>query len=151
MGKETPGQFSARPQRRPTRRRSRFEFQGSEENEDENDEKGAKDSSSADERSTEGRRRRKRRTGVRTSQPSTSADPDGGSVANDLESGRENRGVTSGLAWSAEMVAWGRGGARSHTRHGNSSVGNNKNSRSTRLTKLIEYLRSVEEKPVEVF
>lgn len=159
MGKETTGPFMTRSQRNHRtihsrrRRNSRgAEFQGSEDNEDENDDNGGKDSSSTDEHSAEVRqRRRKRRTGIRSTQPSSSVvTPEGGCIENDLEASRENRGISPGLVWNTEMLAWGRGGARSHTRHGNASGCNNKNSRSTRLSRLVEYLRSLEEKTDEV-
>ncbi|XP_021681210.2 putative E3 ubiquitin-protein ligase RING1a isoform X2 [Hevea brasiliensis] len=154
MGKETTGPFMERSQRIhrtiPSRRRRNSrgtEFQGSEDIEDENDDNGGKDSSSTDDRSTEVRqRRRKRRPGIRPCQPSSSAsNPEAGCIENDLEATRENRGISPGLVWNTEMLAWGRGGARSHTRHGNASSCNNKNARSTRLSKLVEYLRSLEE------
>ncbi|XP_065873744.1 putative E3 ubiquitin-protein ligase RING1a [Euphorbia lathyris] len=159
MGKETAGPFMTRSQRYhrtiPSRKRRNSrttDFQGSEDIGEENDDNGGKDSSSTDERSTEVRhRRRKRRTGIRLSQPSSStSNLDGGSIENDLEASRENRGISPGLVWNTEMLAWGRGGARSHTRHGNSSACNNKNSRSTRLSKLVEYLRSLDEKNDEI-
>ncbi|KAJ4850729.1 putative E3 ubiquitin-protein ligase RING1a [Turnera subulata] len=159
MGKETTGLFMTRSQRynrTPNSRKRRnsrgSEFQGSEDNEDENDDNGGKDSSSNDERSVEVRqRRRKRRSGTRGSQPSTSAgNPEGGCTENDLESSRENRGISPGLVWNPEKLAWGRGGTRSHTRHGNSSACNNKSSRNARLSKLVDYLRSLEEKNDEL-
>ncbi|KAL0001975.1 hypothetical protein SO802_015756 [Lithocarpus litseifolius] len=151
----TPGTFTTRSQRnnRNTHSRRRncrgIELQGSEDNEDENDNK---DSSSADERGTELRqRRRKRRAGTRSSQPSSSAaNSDGGCIENDLEVSRENRGISPGLVWNPEMLAWGRAGTRSHTRHGNASNCNSKSAQSTRLSKLVEYLRSLEEKNDEL-
>ncbi|KAG8641400.1 hypothetical protein MANES_13G145818v8, partial [Manihot esculenta] len=159
MGKETTGPFMERSQRNhrtvPSRRRRNSrgtEFQGSEDIDYENDDNGGKDSSSTDERSTEVRqRRRKRRPGIRPSQPSSSAsNPEGGCIENDLEATRENRGISPGLVWNTEMLAWGRGGTRSHTRHGNASGCNNKTARSTRISKLVEYLRSLEEKNDEL-
>lgn len=159
MGKETTGPFMEKSQRNhrtvPSRRRRNSrgtEFQGSEDIDYENDDNGGKDSSSTDERSTEVRqRRRKRRPGIRPSQPSSSAsNPEGGCIENDLEATRENRGISPGLVWNTEMLAWGRGGTRSHTRHGNASGCNNKTARSTRISKLVEYLRSLEEKNDEV-
>jgi E3 ubiquitin-protein ligase RNF1/2 len=129
----------------PRRRNCRGnELQGSEDNEDENDNK---DSSSADERCTEVRqRRRKRWAGTRSSQPSSSAaNSDGGCIENDLEVSRENRGISPGLVWNPELLAWGRAGTRSHTRHGNPSGCNSKSSQNTRLSKLVDYLRSLEE------
>ncbi|XP_075670562.1 putative E3 ubiquitin-protein ligase RING1a isoform X1 [Castanea sativa] len=151
----TPGTYTTRSQRnnRNTHSRRRncrgIELQGSEDNEDENDNK---DSSSADERGTELRqRRRKRRAGTRSSQPSSSAaNSDGGCIENDLEVSRENRGISPGLVWNPEMLAWGRAGTRSHTRHGNASGCNSKSAQSTRLSKLVEYLRSLEEKNDEL-
>ncbi|XP_031381722.1 putative E3 ubiquitin-protein ligase RING1a isoform X1 [Punica granatum] len=117
--------------------------QGSEDNEDENESNGVKDSGSADERGTEVRqRRRKRRRGPRQRQPSSSAD--GECVENDVETGKVGRGVSPGIVWNPEMLAWGRGGTRSHTRHGGIN-GSSKNSRNNRLSKLVEHLRSLEE------
>ena len=157
MGKEI-GSFMTRSQRnhRITTRRRRSsrgtEFAGSEDNEEENDDNGGKDSSSAEERSAEVRpKRRRRRSGARQSQPSSSVvNSEGGCTENDTEASRENRGISPGLVWNTEMLAWGRGGTRSHTRHGNAAGCNSKSARNTRLSKLVEYLRSVEEKNNEV-
>ncbi|KAJ4729773.1 putative Ring finger protein [Melia azedarach] len=154
LGKETAGSFMTRSHRNPRsahlRRRRNCrgtEHQGSEDNEDENDDNGGKDSSSTEERSVEVRqRRRRRRSGIRPSQPSSSAaNSDGGCIDNELEVGRESRGISPGLVWNTEMLAWGRGGTRSNTRHGNAGGCNNKSSRSARLNKLVEYLRSLQE------
>ncbi|KAK8537215.1 hypothetical protein V6N12_043388 [Hibiscus sabdariffa] len=62
------------------------------------------------------------------------------------EVSREGRGISPGLVWNPDLLAWGRGGARSHTRHGNSGggSGSGKSSRA-RLNRLVEYLRSLEE------
>lgn len=159
FGKDTPDAFITRSQRNNRssflrRRSSRAtEIQGSVDNEDENDNNNmGKNSSSTDERRTEVTPRRlRRRAGSRSSQPSSSlANSSGGCTENDLEVNRENRGISPGIVWSSEMLAWGRGGARSHTRHGISSGCGNKNSRSTRLSKLVDYLRSIEENNDEV-
>ncbi|KAE8736383.1 putative E3 ubiquitin-protein ligase RING1a [Hibiscus syriacus] len=137
----------------PRRRRNSLgaEHQGSEDNEDENDDNGGKDSSSTDERCTEVRqRRRKRRTGIRMSLPSSSVvNSDGGYVENDTEVSRDCRGISPGLVWNPDLLAWGRGGIRSHTRHGNSGSGSSKSSRA-RLNRLVEYLRSLEENDDEL-
>ncbi|KAB2052836.1 hypothetical protein ES319_A12G148200v1 [Gossypium barbadense] len=152
LGKES-STFLTRSQRHhrsahPRRRRNSrgVEHQGSEDNEDENDDNGGKDSSSTDERCAEVRqRRRKRWPGIRLSLPSSSVvNSDGGYVENDTEVSRDSRGISPGLVWNPDMLAWGRGGARSHTRHGNSSSGSSKSSRA-RLNRLVEYLRSLEE------
>ncbi|KAK8657295.1 hypothetical protein V6N13_035545 [Hibiscus sabdariffa] len=60
------------------------------------------------------------------------------------EVSRGGRGISPGLVWNPDLLAWGRGGARSHTRHGNSGGGSDKSSRA-RLNRLVEYLRSLEE------
>ncbi|XWS39442.1 hypothetical protein CRYUN_Cryun18bG0054500 [Craigia yunnanensis] len=158
LGRESTGAFMTRSQRNhrsthPRRRRNSrgAEHQGSEDNEDENDDNGGKDSSSTDERCSEMRqRRRKRRYGIRSSQPSSSVvNSDGGCVENDTEASRDSRGISPGLVWNPEMLAWGRGGARSHTRLGNSGGGSSKSSRA-RLNRLVEYLRSLEENDNEL-
>ncbi|KAB2052832.1 hypothetical protein ES319_A12G148200v1 [Gossypium barbadense] len=157
LGKES-STFLTRSQRHhrsahPRRRRNSrgVEHQGSEDNEDENDDNGGKDSSSTDERCAEVRqRRRKRWPGIRLSLPSSSVvNSDGGYVENDTEVSRDSRGISPGLVWNPDMLAWGRGGARSHTRHGNSSSGSSKSSRA-RLNRLVEYLRSLEENKDEL-
>lgn len=52
---------------------------------------------------------------------------------------RRNNNRSSAEGPSSERLAWGRGGARSHTRHGSWS------SRNIRLSKLVDYLRNLEE------
>ncbi|KAJ0052365.1 hypothetical protein Pint_02296 [Pistacia integerrima] len=154
QGKDTLGAFMTRPQRNSRSAHFRLrrncrgtEHQGSEDNEDDHDDNAGKESSSTDERCTEVRpRRRKRRRGTWPSQPSTSAaNSDGACIENDIEVGRDSRGISPGLVWNPEMLAWGRGGARSNTRHGNASGCNNKSLRSARLNKLVEYLRGLHE------
>ncbi|XP_031255375.1 putative E3 ubiquitin-protein ligase RING1a isoform X2 [Pistacia vera] len=154
QGKDTLGAFMTRPQRNSRSAHFRLrrncrgtEHQGSEDNEDDHDDNAGKESSSTDERCTEVRpRRRKRRRGTWPSQPSTSAaNSDGACIENDIEVGRDSRGISPGLVWNPEMLAWGRGGARSNTRHGNASGCNNKSLRSARLNRLVEYLRGLHE------
>ncbi|XP_028069435.1 splicing factor, suppressor of white-apricot homolog isoform X2 [Camellia sinensis] len=128
-GSRLPRKYSRR--RRNTRGTER---EGSDDNEDENNHDANKDSSSTDERSTEIKQRRyKRKAGAQSSQPSPSAaNSDGGGNENDLEASRESKG-TSGLVRSAEMLAWGGGGARS------------KSVRNTRIMKLTKYLENAKE------
>lgn len=127
------------------------ELQGSDENDDANGDAG-KDSSSADERSTEVRpKRRKRWYGARFSQSSSAAaGTDGGGDENDSEVHRESMGASVGLIGPSERLAWGKGGIRSHTRHGSVSGSNGKNARNNRLSKLVDYLQSLEEKDDQV-
>ncbi|KAI4363844.1 hypothetical protein MLD38_020011 [Melastoma candidum] len=149
-GKDAGSGFATRSQRnlrsaytRRRRNRRGAEHVGSEDYEDENDSNGGKDSSSADERITEVRpRRRRRRTAARSTVPSTSADCDG--PEQEAEASRDTRGISPGLVWNPEMLAWGRASTRSHTRHGGSN-GSNKNSKNSRISKLVEYLKNLEE------
>ncbi|GMP74610.1 hypothetical protein CsSME_00031989 [Camellia sinensis var. sinensis] len=125
------------------------ELQGSDDDDDDdingNDE--GKDLSSADEFCTDIKPKRcKRWGGSRFSQPSSAAaSADGGCDENDLEINRESVGACAGLVSSSERLAWGKGGMRSHTRHGGSSGGNGKNARNSRLSKLIDFLQNSEE------
>ncbi|CAJ1978905.1 unnamed protein product [Sphenostylis stenocarpa] len=148
--RDTPGSFvtrSLRNQRNVLSRRQNqvIDNQGSEDNEDEND-NNEKDSSSTDDRCTEIRqRRRKRRTRGRPSQPSSStASPDGGCIESDVDI-RENRGISSRPLSKPQKLTWGRGGFRSHTRHGSGNGINSKSARSSRLAKLVDYLRGLNE------
>ncbi|XP_031279394.1 putative E3 ubiquitin-protein ligase RING1a [Pistacia vera] len=122
------------------------ELQGSDDNEDANGDAG-NNSSSADERSTEVRpKRAKRWVGARFSQSSAAGSADGGGDENDSEVNRESMGASAGLIGPSERLAWGKGGMRSHTRHGSVSGGNGKNARNNRLSKIVDYLRNLEEK-----
>jgi len=150
--KDTPGVFLTRSQRNQRNihsRRQTHAIEGSEDNEEEND-NNEKDSSSADERSTEHRqKRRKRWARVRPSQPSSSmASPDGGNDS-DMDISRENRGISRQVS-KPRKLTWGRGGFRSHTRHGSGGGSNSKSSRSSRLSKFVEHLRSLDENTDEV-
>lgn len=116
------------------------EHLGSDDEDDANGNYGGKDSSSADERSPEVKpRRQKRWTGSRYSQSSTAANSDAGYDENDSEVNRELLGASAGLVGSSEILAWGKGGLRSNTRHGGGS--NGKFARNSRLSKLMDCLR----------
>ncbi|KAI8551586.1 hypothetical protein RHMOL_Rhmol06G0197600 [Rhododendron molle] len=121
----------------PRRRRNTrgTEPEGSDDNEDENNHYGNKDSSSSDDRGTETKRRRyRKRAGAQPSQPSPSAaNSEGGAIENDLEASRESKGTSCGPV-NPEMLAWGKGGARS------------KSVRNTRIMKLTKYLENLKEK-----
>ncbi|XP_061355591.1 putative E3 ubiquitin-protein ligase RING1a isoform X2 [Gastrolobium bilobum] len=148
--KDTPGTFVTRSQRNQrnvlSRRQNQvIDIQGSENNE-END-KNEKDSSSADEGCTELRqRKRKRRNRARPCQPTSStASPDGGCAESDMDISRDNRGISSRQVSKPQKLTWGRGGFRSHTRHGSGSGSNSKSSRKGRLAKLVDHLHSLDE------
>lgn len=116
-------------------------------NNDDNNNRGGDKDSSSDERGTEVRhkKRRKRSTSRSTQHPSSSgANKNNRNCAdNDTEVYRDSKGISPGLVWNQEILAWGRGGTRSNTRHGNStSGGSSKSVRNARVNKLVEYLRS---------
>lgn len=81
------------------------------------------------------------------------ASPDGGFNESDVDIMRENRGISPRQLSKPRKLTWGRGGFRSHTRvtrHGSGSGSNSKNSRSSRLSKFVDYLRSLDENTEEV-
>ncbi|KAL5730443.1 RING-type E3 ubiquitin transferase [Ranunculus cassubicifolius] len=127
-----------------------IELQGSEDEEDGNGNDGGRDSSSADERSTDVKSSSKRFKrwsgsggGPRYSQ-SSAIDVDGGCDGNDeVEVSRESIVASPGLISSPEVLAWGKGGVRSHTRYGSITY-NGKNSRN-RMAKLVDHFKNPEE------
>ncbi|CAA2954196.1 E3 ubiquitin- ligase RING1a isoform X1 [Olea europaea subsp. europaea] len=122
------------------------EHQGSDEEVDGNGHDGGKDSSSADERSTEIKpKRHKRRVSARDSQISAGGNTDAGYDENDSELNRELVGASAGLVGSSEIRAWGKGGMRSHTRRGSLNGASGKLARNSRLRKLIDHLRCSDE------
>ncbi|XP_058096145.1 putative E3 ubiquitin-protein ligase RING1a isoform X2 [Magnolia sinica] len=144
--KPTPAAFMRRSHRNAhLRARSRHGrdtgLAGSEdEDEDVNGNEGGKDSFSADEPCTEVRPKRCKR------QRAAGSNLDGGCDENDdIEAGRDSRGASPARAGTPEVLVWGKGGTRSHTRHGSVSGLNGKNARSSRLSKLVDYLRSLED------
>ncbi|KAH7675539.1 Zinc finger RING/FYVE/PHD-type protein [Dioscorea alata] len=123
-----------------------------EEDEDVNGNDGCKDSSSADERSPDVRPKRcKRWSGPRSSPARTSANADIGSEENDdLEASRETMGTSPLIAGNGEMLAWGKNGARSQTRHGNNASGSTgRFIKGGRMSKMVEFLRNLDEKDAE--
>lgn len=122
------------------RRNPRVDLEAYDGNGNNNDCDGNENPSPADNRVSEMRpRRRKRRT---TAQPSTSspstADPDGAETS--ATPIREEIGSSHGSIHNPETLTWGRGGARSHTRHGSGS--GSRGNRGTRLSKLVDHLES---------
>lgn len=120
-----------------------IELQVSDDDEYGNGNEGGRESSSADERGADVKSKRfKRWSGQRFSQ-SSAVDADGGEGNDDMEVSRESAVASSGLLGSPEVLAWGRGGVRSHTRYGSVS-GNGKSGRS-RLAKLVDHLKGSED------
>ncbi|KAL8138172.1 hypothetical protein V2J09_004173 [Rumex salicifolius] len=99
-------------------------------------------SSSADERPENRPKRSKRWKG----RPSlAAATGEGGFDENESEANRDSPLASSGLFGSSDMLAWGRGGIRSHTRHGSAAGSNSKHARNNRLARLAEHLRNLDE------
>ncbi|KAK1265693.1 putative E3 ubiquitin-protein ligase RING1a [Acorus gramineus] len=110
------------------------------EDEEGNGNDGGKYSSSAEEPCHDVRPKRSRRW----SAPWPS-NLDGNSEENDdAEVNRDWRGASPGKAGAVEALVWGRGGTRSHTRYGSLSGSSGKNGRGNRISRLVEYLRSVD-------
>lgn len=139
----TAAAFARRSQGRYRSLRGRRNFQGAEhqisdEEEDGNHDIG-KDSSSADDRSIEVKPKRYKKRGGRPSQASAASDE------NDAEINQESLGACSGLIRCSEILAWGKGGLRSNTRHGGLGGGTGKFSRNSRVSKLIDRLSCSDE------
>ncbi|CAN6909530.1 unnamed protein product [Brassica oleracea] len=124
-------------------------------NEDNNNGEGR--DSSSDERGPEVRvRKRRKRSASRSTQHPSSAganNNNGNCGDNDTEVYRDSsKGVSPGLVWNPEMLAWGRSATRSNPRHENNTAGgSSKSVRNARVSRLVEYLRSsVDGKSVEV-
>ncbi|KAL8192466.1 hypothetical protein R6Q57_027651 [Mikania cordata] len=135
---------------RGRKRQRSNEPQDSDEVDADND-NGAKYSSSTDEAepSTEGRPLRyKRWSGGPSSLPSSSG-ANGGFYENKPEGSRKTVGGPVGFFASPEILAWGRGGMRSHTRYGSqSSTG--KSARNSQQSKLIHHLQKLPQNDEEL-
>lgn len=140
--------------RRRRNSRNMEQQNASEAHDDDNDNNGRDKDLSSDERGTEvrQRKRRKRSTSRSAQHPSSSgANNNNGNCAdNDTEMNRDSK--APGLVWNPEILAWGRGGTRSNTRHGNNTPGgSSKSVRNARVNRLVEYLRnSIDGNNVEV-
>ncbi|ESQ36558.1 hypothetical protein EUTSA_v10007494mg [Eutrema salsugineum] len=144
-----------RPQRIGSGSRRRRNYRNMEQNtpeadddDDDNNNRG-KDSSSDEPCAEILLRKRKRRSTTRsTAHPSSSCQNNNDICANkgtEEAHHRDSRGISPGLVWNPEILAWGRGGTRSNTRQGNNNQGaSSKSVRNARLNRLVEYLGSLE-------
>ncbi|EYU43383.1 hypothetical protein MIMGU_mgv1a006047mg [Erythranthe guttata] len=111
----------------------------------------SKDSSSSEEHSPElvKLRKYKRSRVSLTSQPSPQANADEGCNNNDededSDKDKESLGASAALVHSRKILGWGRGGARSNTRHGGLNWANGRLSKPNRLSKFVNHLRSLHE------
>ncbi|OVA00368.1 zinc finger protein [Macleaya cordata] len=127
-------------------------IQGSEDDEDGNGDSngngGGIGSSSTDEQCAGVNKKRCRRRAGRCSSQPSSASANASVGCNENNGSEVNKESTAASPWvvgTPEVLVWGRGGTRSHTRYGSVSGGNSKNTKSNRLFKLVNYLRSLEE------
>nr|AZQ05601.1 RING1a [Kalanchoe serrata] len=121
--------------RRPKRTKNdrAMEQQASDDSEDGNSNEGAKESS-ADEPDIRSRRPR-RWAGSRYSQPSSAGFNQDGGDDNDVEVAKEPMLASIVLGAGSDRLAWGQSGLRSHNRSG----GNGKNTRNSRVHKLVDH------------
>lgn len=115
--------------------RSAIELQGSDDTEDVNDDDGGKGSSSGDELEIKPKKCKRGEAQIPLHSATTVAD--GASDENVPEVSKE-------FISPSGTLAWGKNGHRSHTRV------NSKNARNSRLSKLVDNLRSLEETDDEV-
>ncbi|KAL5230470.1 hypothetical protein ABZP36_029246 [Zizania latifolia] len=114
------------------------------ESRDENGNEGSKESSSVDDRSPDVRQKRARRWPVPWSSPAKTIGGIDSSFEDndDLGSGRD---ILTTSPLRGEMLAWGKNGTRSQTRHGNAGGSSGRMAKGGRVTKLVDYLRNTDE------
>lgn len=138
----TPRSYHAYSRRK--RNSQGTEPERSDPNESENDDQDEiKDSPLKDERGTQTkfRKPRRRSKGAPGTQTSPSAaSPDGGHIETVVQLPRVTLSNSPGPAVNPETLTWGRGGVRSHGRHGSGS--GSRNARNTRISKLVDNLES---------
>ncbi|XP_008789756.1 putative E3 ubiquitin-protein ligase RING1a [Phoenix dactylifera] len=124
---------------------------GSDDDEEEeaNGNDGSKDSSSAEDRSPDVRQKRFKRRRMPRSSPARTAGNIDGEENDDLEASRENLRTSPLRAGNREILAWGKNGTRSQTRHGNTSGSNGRLVKGGRMTKFAEHIRNLDETDAE--
>ncbi|KAL6620473.1 hypothetical protein ACP70R_035612 [Stipagrostis hirtigluma subsp. patula] len=133
-----------------TRRRGRTSspdvvpIDGDDEDREENGNDGSKESSSVDDHSQDVRPKRARRWPVSRHSPAKIIGSVDSSIedSDDLGAGRDML-TTSPLR--GEMLAWGKNGTRSQTRHGNASGSSGRMAKGGRVSKLVDRLRNADE------
>ncbi|KAM0839395.1 hypothetical protein ACQ4PT_060332 [Festuca glaucescens] len=115
-----------------------------EEEREETGNEGSKESSSVDDRSPEVKHKRARRWPVPRSSPAKIV----GSVESSYEENDDMGGARDILATSplrGEMLAWGKNGTRSQTRHGSAGGSSGRMVKGGRVAKLVDHLRNADE------
>ena len=113
------------------------------EDREENGNDGSKESSSVDDRSPDVRPKRARRWPARRSPAKTT-----GSIDNSIEDNDDSGGarvIVTASQLLGEMLAWGKNGTRSQTRHGNASGSSGRMAKGGRVAKLVDQLRNTDD------
>ncbi|RLN29765.1 putative E3 ubiquitin-protein ligase RING1a [Panicum miliaceum] len=114
------------------------------EDREENGNDGSKESSSVDDRSPDVRPKRARRWPVPRRSPAKTT----GSIDNSIEDNDDSGGARDLVTASplrGEMLAWGKNGTRSQTRHGNASGSSGRMAKGGRVAKLVDQLRNTDD------
>lgn len=111
---------------------------------------GCKESSSTEEPSPDGRHKRSKVWVQPQSSPTRAiGNADLGCVDNtEHEVSREN--IRTSPLKAGEMLAWGKNGTRSQTRHGSTSGSNGRMIKGGHMTRLVDHLRNLNETDYEV-
>ncbi|XP_062223684.1 putative E3 ubiquitin-protein ligase RING1a isoform X1 [Phragmites australis] len=121
-----------------------------EDKEEENDNDATRESSSADDHSPDLRQKRGRKKSVSQSSPARTI----GSIDHGFEENNELVGGKEILATSplqGEMLAWGKNGTRSQTRHGSAAGSNGRMAKGGRIGKLVDHLRTTDDMDKEFY
>ncbi|AQK94575.1 Putative E3 ubiquitin-protein ligase RING1 [Zea mays] len=111
---------------------------------EENGDDGSKESSSVDDHSPDVRPKRSRRWPMPRRSPAKAI----GNTDNSIEDNDDSGGARDFMTASplrGEMLAWGKNGTRSQTRHGNSSGSSGRMGRSGRVAKLVDQFRNADD------
>lgn len=148
FGRKPPGSYQGHLRGRGRNIGNDSAVVGSDDEEEANANDESKDSSSADEPSPDRKPKRCKRWGAPPARTVGSVDM--AEENEDFEINREPLGTLPLRAGNREMLAWGKNGTRSQTRHNTSGSSNGRLTKGGRVAKLVDYLRNLEEVDDEV-
>lgn len=114
------------------------------EDREENCNDGSKESSSIDDRSTDVRPKRARRWPMLRRSPAKAIGDIDNSIEDNDDSGG-SRDLVTASPLRGEMLAWGKNGTRSQTRHGNASGSGGRIAKGSRVAKMVDQLRNADD------